>query len=146
MTIFEDHLVRDINAGDICQASFSLLLASLAGCMHSCKTLCTVNAPAYLVSLPCAMQLQRLQAESSLIIQTTEWVWVCCAGRYSKNTSLVLVTHGLAARIFLMRWFHWTVEQFMEVFNPPNAEVCSLLAYIMSLASARCDDVCFVVT
>jgi len=45
------------------------------------------------------------------------------AGRYSKNTSLVLVTHGLAARIFLMRWFHWTVEQFMEVYNPPNAEV-----------------------
>lgn len=45
------------------------------------------------------------------------------AGRYSKNTSLVLVTHGLAARIFLMRWFHWTVDQFMEVFNPPNAEV-----------------------
>ena len=47
----------------------------------------------------------------------------CCAGRYSKHTSLVLVTHGLAARIFLMRWFHWTVEQFMEVYNPPNAEV-----------------------
>ena len=22
-----------------------------------------------------------------------------------------------------MRWFHWTVEQFMEVYNPPNAEV-----------------------
>jgi hypothetical protein len=82
------------------------------------------------------------------------------AGRYAKNTSLVLVTHGLAARIFLMRWFHWTVEQvswplrfmlvpasqyapaqpfslsiaaaspvllsaaqFMNVYNPPNAEV-----------------------
>ena len=50
----------------------------------------------------------------------------CCAGRYSKHTSLVLVTHGLAARIFLMRWFHWTVEQFMEVYNPPNAEVRAL--------------------
>ena len=22
-----------------------------------------------------------------------------------------------------MRWFHWTVDQFLEVFNPPNAEV-----------------------
>eukprot|EP00208_Stichococcus_sp_RCC1054_P002445 CAMPEP_0206143802 /NCGR_PEP_ID=MMETSP1473-20131121/21850_1 /ASSEMBLY_ACC=CAM_ASM_001109 /TAXON_ID=1461547 /ORGANISM="Stichococcus sp, Strain RCC1054" /LENGTH=483 /DNA_ID=CAMNT_0053539373 /DNA_START=173 /DNA_END=1621 /DNA_ORIENTATION=+ len=44
------------------------------------------------------------------------------AGRYSKNTSLVLVTHGLALRIFLMRWFHWTVDQFLEVYNPPNAE------------------------
>ena len=44
------------------------------------------------------------------------------AGRFAGNTSLVLVTHGLAARIFLMRWFHWTVDQFMSVFNPPNAE------------------------
>ena len=25
-----------------------------------------------------------------------------------------------------MRWFHWTVEQFMEVYNPPNAEVTPL--------------------
>ena len=44
------------------------------------------------------------------------------AGRFAGNTSLVLVTHGLAARIFLMRWFHWTVDQFMSVYNPPNAE------------------------
>jgi broad specificity phosphatase PhoE len=44
------------------------------------------------------------------------------AGRFADNTSLVLVTHGLALRIFLMRWFHWTVDQFMGVFNPPNAE------------------------
>ncbi|PSC69919.1 phosphoglycerate mutase [Micractinium conductrix] len=44
------------------------------------------------------------------------------AGRFAGNTSLVLVTHGLALRIFLMRWFHWTVDQFMSVFNPPNAE------------------------
>lgn len=29
------------------------------------------------------------------------------AGRFAGNTSLVLVTHGLALRIFLMRWFHW---------------------------------------
>ncbi|CAL8465534.1 g5070 [Coccomyxa elongata] len=44
------------------------------------------------------------------------------AGRFSKNTSLVLVTHGLAARIFLMRWFHWSVAELLMVFNPPNAE------------------------
>ena len=43
--------------------------------------------------------------------------------RYSQRTSLVLVTHGLALRVFLMRWFHWSVDQFMQVFNPPNAEV-----------------------
>lgn len=43
------------------------------------------------------------------------------AGRFAGDSSLVLLTHGLAARIFLMRWFHWTVDQFMRVYNPPNA-------------------------
>lgn len=46
------------------------------------------------------------------------------AGRFTDNTSLVLVTHGLALRVFLMRWFHWSVDQFLDVYNPPNAEVC----------------------
>lgn len=50
------------------------------------------------------------------------------AGRFRDNTSLVLLTHGLALRVFLMRWFHWTVDQFMNVYNPPNAEVrCSIV-------------------
>jgi broad specificity phosphatase PhoE len=47
------------------------------------------------------------------------------AGRFSSKTSLVLITHGLALRIFLMRWLHWTVDQFLEVYNPPNSEVRS---------------------
>ena len=42
--------------------------------------------------------------------------------RYA-GTSLALVTHGLTLRIFLMRWFHWTVDEFLEVFNPRNCEV-----------------------
>eukprot|EP01023_Acetabularia_acetabulum_P068482 TRINITY_DN9721_c1_g1_i1.p1 TRINITY_DN9721_c1_g1~~TRINITY_DN9721_c1_g1_i1.p1 ORF type:complete len:443 (-),score=52.55 TRINITY_DN9721_c1_g1_i1:1693-3021(-) len=45
------------------------------------------------------------------------------AGRFGRNTTLVLVTHGLALRVFLMRWFHWTVDQFLQVYNPPNAEL-----------------------
>ena len=45
------------------------------------------------------------------------------AGKFAGNTSLVLVTHGLALRVFLMRWFHWSVDQFLDVYNPPNAEV-----------------------
>ncbi|GIL42900.1 hypothetical protein Vafri_727 [Volvox africanus] len=44
------------------------------------------------------------------------------AGRFADNSALVLVTHGLALRIFLMRWFHWTVDEFLMVFNPANAE------------------------
>lgn len=59
------------------------------------------------------------------------------AGRFRDNTSLVLLTHGLALRVFLMRWFHWTVDQFMNVYNPPNAEV---RACIMSLAKSKAQD------
>jgi len=45
------------------------------------------------------------------------------AGRFAQgNTNLVLVTHGLALRIILMRWFHWTVDQFLNVYNPGNCE------------------------
>ena len=44
------------------------------------------------------------------------------AGRFGSKVNLVLVTHGLALRIFLMRWFHWTVEEFEEVYNPDNAQ------------------------
>eukprot|EP00195_Chlamydomonas_chlamydogama_P012286 CAMPEP_0202901526 /NCGR_PEP_ID=MMETSP1392-20130828/14302_1 /ASSEMBLY_ACC=CAM_ASM_000868 /TAXON_ID=225041 /ORGANISM="Chlamydomonas chlamydogama, Strain SAG 11-48b" /LENGTH=410 /DNA_ID=CAMNT_0049588099 /DNA_START=245 /DNA_END=1477 /DNA_ORIENTATION=- len=44
------------------------------------------------------------------------------AGRFGSNSNLVLVTHGLALRVFLMRWFHWTLAQYLCVHNPPNAE------------------------
>ena len=43
------------------------------------------------------------------------------AGRFPRGTSLCLVTHGLALRVFLMRFFHWTTAQFLEVWNPANA-------------------------
>ncbi|PNH12379.1 Broad-range acid phosphatase DET1 [Tetrabaena socialis] len=44
------------------------------------------------------------------------------AGRFADKTALVLVSHGLALRVFLMRWFHWTVDEFLQVYNPGNAE------------------------
>ena len=59
------------------------------------------------------------------------------AGRFAGDTSLVLVTHGLAARIFLMRWFHWTVAQFMKVYNPPNAVPLVLERILPDDASMR---------
>ena len=34
----------------------------------------------------------------------------------------VIVTHGMTIRLFLMRWFHWSVEEFEEVRNPFNCE------------------------
>ena len=35
----------------------------------------------------------------------------------------LIVTHGMTLRIFLMRWFHWSVEHFERVRNPENAKV-----------------------
>ncbi len=40
---------------------------------------------------------------------------------FPENT--LIVTHGMTLRIFLMRWFHWSVEHFERVRNPKNAEV-----------------------
>ncbi|KAG1681037.1 hypothetical protein FOA52_009997 [Chlamydomonas sp. UWO 241] len=38
------------------------------------------------------------------------------------DTSVVLVTHGLTLRILLMKWFHWTVEELLQVYNPHNCD------------------------
>jgi broad specificity phosphatase PhoE len=35
----------------------------------------------------------------------------------------VIITHGMAIRLFLMRWFHWTVEEFEVIANPHNCEI-----------------------
>ena len=40
---------------------------------------------------------------------------------FPQNT--LIVTHGLTLRLFLMRWFHWTVEEFESLRNPRNGEV-----------------------
>ena len=40
---------------------------------------------------------------------------------YPQNT--LIVTHGLTLRLFLMRWFHWTVEEFENLRNPLNCQV-----------------------
>lgn len=39
---------------------------------------------------------------------------------YPKNT--VIVAHGMTMRVFLMRWFHMTVEEFELMANPKNGE------------------------
>lgn len=38
------------------------------------------------------------------------------------NDTIVIVTHGLTARLFLMRWFHLTVDQFHSLYNMGNCE------------------------
>lgn len=34
--------------------------------------------------------------------------------------NVIIVTHGTAMRIFLMRWFHYSVEKFESIKNPKN--------------------------
>ncbi|CAI8603398.1 unnamed protein product [Vicia faba] len=40
----------------------------------------------------------------------------------SNDLNLVIVSHGLTSRIFLMKWFKWTVEQFEQLNNFGNCE------------------------
>lgn len=40
------------------------------------------------------------------------------------DCTALFVTHGITARLFLMRWLHWSVDEFEELHNPPN---CGLL-------------------
>ncbi|WOL16478.1 hypothetical protein Cni_G25265 [Canna indica] len=39
------------------------------------------------------------------------------------DVNLVIVSHGLTSRVFLMKWFKWTVDQFERLNNPGNCEV-----------------------
>ncbi|PIA51793.1 hypothetical protein AQUCO_01100574v1 [Aquilegia coerulea] len=38
-------------------------------------------------------------------------------GQRSPNMNLIIVSHGLTLRVFLMRWYKWTVEQFEGLSN-----------------------------
>jgi len=40
---------------------------------------------------------------------------------YPENS--LIITHGLTLRIFLMRWFHWSIEDFENLKNPNNCQV-----------------------
>lgn len=40
----------------------------------------------------------------------------------TNDLNLVIVSHGLTSRIFLMKWFKWTVEQFEHLNNFGNCE------------------------
>lgn len=44
-------------------------------------------------------------------------------GLITPDTTLLLVTHGLTARLILMRWYHWSVEAFEQTYNPGNAQL-----------------------
>jgi broad specificity phosphatase PhoE len=35
----------------------------------------------------------------------------------------LIVSHGMTLRLFLMRWYHWTVEEFENIRNPKNCQI-----------------------
>jgi broad specificity phosphatase PhoE len=37
-----------------------------------------------------------------------------------KADNVLIITHGLTMRLFLMRWYRWTVEKFENTGNPMN--------------------------
>ena len=44
-------------------------------------------------------------------------------GRYTENCTVLIITHGLTLRVFLMRWYKWTCDMFDKLRNPGNAEL-----------------------
>jgi len=48
------------------------------------------------------------------------------AGHDLNNLNIVIVTHGLALRLFLMRWFQWSVDDFEQSQNPENCELITM--------------------
>ena len=41
-------------------------------------------------------------------------------------TNAVMITHGMSIRLFIMRWFHYTVEEFELLANPANCAIVSM--------------------
>ena len=47
-------------------------------------------------------------------------------GEAASESTAVFVTHGITARLFIMKWMHWTVEDFEELHNPNNCAILHL--------------------
>ncbi len=56
------------------------------------------------------------------------------ASNFDDKMTICLVTHGLTLRLFLMRWFQYTVHEFERSYNPENGRVV-----ILDLKTARKD-------
>lgn len=40
--------------------------------------------------------------------------------------TVLIFSHGLTIRVFLMRWFHWTVEEYEALRNPRNCDIIEM--------------------
>ena len=69
------------------------------------------------------------EGESGLDVYTrvasfTETLWRDFRG--SCPSKVIIVSHGLTIRLFLMKWFHLTVEEYEELANPSNGSVIEM--------------------
>ena len=46
-----------------------------------------------------------------------------CLPITNKEANLIVVTHGVVLRCFLLRWYHWTVEYFDSRPALPNCHI-----------------------
>ena len=43
--------------------------------------------------------------------------------KHNYPENVLIVSHGLTIRLFLMRWYHWSVEEFESLHNPKNCQI-----------------------
>ena len=43
--------------------------------------------------------------------------------KHNYPENVLIVSHGLTIRLFLMRWYHWRVEEFESLHNPKNCQI-----------------------
>jgi len=48
------------------------------------------------------------------------------SGHHDPSRNIVIVSHGLFMRLFLMRYFRWTVAEFDKIKQFGNCEICEL--------------------
>jgi len=66
------------------------------------------------------------EAGMDVYSRVTSFIATIKRDHVEEGCNIVIVTHGLALRLFLMAWFRWTVEQFESTTNPPNCGVAVL--------------------
>ena len=58
-----------------------------------------------------------------------------------EGITITIITHGLAMRLFLMRWFQYTVHEFERSYNPENGKVVVLGPSLSPDAAFELSDV-----
>lgn len=75
------------------------------------------------------------ESGSDVYVRVTSFIgtlfrdWSRIEPHVHQDMNVVIVTHGLTLRLFLMRWFHYTLEEYENSTNPPNCAFVCLNRY-----------------